>query len=375
VESINSQINKTSSSRECETEYESKGNNVIKACLPSANKGDLASIFYVGREYFSNSNYKEAEKWFLKGAEKNDLNSIRYLIDTYTQLSNTSERDRWTKICADTSYGETNTSPLKDIAYCKMMHGLILTRSGATKEAILYLSDAADYGNADAATWHGVHYRDLDDKTNALKWLKRAAELGSKTGINALIGYADQIGDKELTRKWLTISAESGNQVNMGVLALTYYYDKDFALAKKWATQGASFGDLISVYVLGAITYDNGQKEEGKKLLLQAANKGNIDAIRKLGSIYRLDEKNLKEAVIWYEKLAARNDFTGTAFYSSILFLLGRDQESCTFNDKVIELGNQAKKNGTYEASYMDKIMADSKSTADGYCTKMFKTS
>jgi len=365
---------KAASSRECEAEYDNKGSNVLKICLPSANAGDLTSIFYIGRNYFANSNYKEAEKWFLKGAKKNDLNSVRYLIDTYTQLSNTKERDRWTKICADTSYGATDTSPLKDIAYCKMLQGFILTRAGATKEAIMYLSDAADYGNGEAAAWLGMHYRDLDDKQNALKWLKRAADLGSTTGINALIGYADQIGDAELTKKWLIVSANSGNQVNMGVLALTYYLEKDNASAKTWAAKGVSFGDVLSTYVLGAVTYDSGQKAEGKTLLVKAADKGNISALRKLGSIYRLDEKNYSEAAIWYEKLAARNDFTGTAIYSSLLFVLGKDQESCTYNDKVLDLGNQAKKNGTYDPALMDKYMSDAKTTSDGWCTKLYKS-
>ena len=364
--------NNVSSFMACETEYENKGPNVLEACLQSANSGNLTSIYYIGRNYFANSNYKEAEKWFLKGAKRNDLNSTRYLIDTYTQLSNTKERDRWTKICADTSYAETDTSPLKDIAYCKMLQGFILTRAGATKEAILYLSDAADYGNGDAATWLGVHYRDIDDKTNALKWLKRAAELGSTTGMNALIGYADQIGDKELTKKWLLVSANSGNQVNMGVLSLTYYLEKDFAAAKKWSTKGMSFGDVLSTYVLGAITYESGQKKEGKTLLTKAADKGDINAIRMLGSIYRLDEKNYLEAAKWYEKLASRNDFTGTAIYSSILFILGEDQKSCVYNNKILELGNQAKKNGTYDSALMDKYMADAKSTADNWCSKMY---
>jgi TPR repeat protein len=365
---------KASSSRDCEAEYDSNGSDILKLCLPSANKGDRSSIFYIGRYYFSNSNFKEAEKWFLKGALKNDLNSTRYLIETYTELSNTKERDRWTKICADTSYGQTDSSPLKDIAYCKMMQGFILSKAGATKEAILYLSDAADYGNGDAATWLGVHYRDIDDKLNALKWLNRAAELGSTQGINSLISYADDIGDTELTKKWLLVSANSGNQVNMGILAWTYYSEKDNQSALKWATKGMSFGDLLSTYVLGAVKYDSGQKNEGKILLQKAADKGNINAIRKLGTIYRIDEKNYNEAAIWYKKLADRNDFTGTAIYSALLFTLGQDKESCALNDVVLDLGNQAKRNGTYDAALMDKYMSDAKSLADGWCTKLYKS-
>lgn len=357
----------------CQDEYSSKGSKVIEMCLPSAKKGDLTSMYFLGRFYFDKQNYKEAEKWLLQGAKEKDLNSTRFLIDTYTQLSNTTQRDRWTKICADTSYGETVTSPLKDIAYCKMMQGFILTRAGANREAILYFTDAADYGSGDAATWLGLYYRDLDQKEKAIKWLTRAAELESTNGLNSLISYADQIGDNALAKKWLLVSANDGNQVNMGVLAFTYFLEKDFTSAKKWASKGASFGDILSIYVQGAVAYDEGQKVEGKALLVKAANKGNISAIRKLGSIYRLDEKNFGEAAIWYEKLAARNDFTGTDIYSALLFVLGKDKESCTYIDKVLELGNAAKKNGTYEPTYMDKIMADAKATADGYCTKMYK--
>jgi serine/threonine protein kinase len=373
-ESTGNQIN-SATSIACKDEYSSKGSKVVEICLPSAKNGEISSIYYLGRFYFDKQNYTEAEKWLLRGAKESDLNSTRYLIDTYTQLSNATQRDRWTKICADTSYGETDTSPLKDIAYCKMMQGFILTRAGANKEAILYLTDAADYGSGDAATWLGLYYRDLDQKEKAIKFLTRAAELGSTNGLNSLISYADTIGDNALAKKWLLVSANDGNQVNMGVLAFTFYAEKDLSSAKKWAIKGASFGDILSIYVQGAVAYDEGKKVEGKALLVKAADKGSISAMRKLGSIYRLEEKNYEEAAIWYEKLAARNDFVGTSMYSALLFMLGKDKESCTYNDKVLELGNQAKKNGTYESSYMDKIMTDSKSTADSYCSKMYKSS
>lgn len=363
---------KTSSSRACEEEYDRKGKDIISLCLPFATKGDLASIYYVGVTYFDKKNYREAEKWLLLGAKKQDLNSTKFLIQTYTELSNTVERDRWTKICADTSYGATDTSPLKDIAYCKMMHGFILTRAGANKEALLYLTDAAEYGSGDAAAWLGTYYRDLDQREKALKWLTKAAELGSSNGLKSLISYADEIGDDALVKKWLLVSANDGNQVNMGLLALVYYYDKDLNSAKKWAIKGASFGDVLSTFVQGAVLYDQGQKTEGKELMIKAANKGSVSAIRKLGNVYRLDEKNLVEASVWYEKLAARNDFSGTAIYSSLLFLTGKDQESCLFNDKVLELGNEAKKNGTYDAAIMDQDMASAKKTYDSWCSKLY---
>ena len=363
---------KSSAARQCEDEFNKKGSRILELCLPPAKSGDLSSIYSVGRFYFDNKNYKEAEKWFLLGANKRDMNNMSYLIETYKEVSNTMERDRWTKICADTNYGTSDYAPLDDLAYCKLMQGSILAKAGNTKEAILYFTDSAEYGNGDAAAWLGVHYRDLDDEKNARKWLIKAAELDSKLGLEALIGFAEKIGDRELTKKWLEISADSGNQVNMGLLALIYYWEKDLVAAEKWANRGVKFGDRSSTYVLGAVKYDQGKRTEGKALILSAANKGDVEAIRKLGSIYRLDEKNLPEAALWYKKLADRNDIYGTSMYSTILFLLGDDKESCKYNDKVLELGDRAKRNGNYDAAEMDELMSEAKKTYDSWCSKMY---
>jgi serine/threonine protein kinase len=371
----NSSVTNSSTSRKCEDEFNKKGSDILKVCLPPASSGDLSSIYAVGRYYFEKENYKEAEKWFLLGAKKKDMNNMSALIETYKQVSNTTQRDRWTKICADTNYGTSDYAPLEDLAYCKLMQGSILARAGDIREAILYFTDSADYGNGDAAAWLGVHYRDLDNDVKAKKWLVKSAELGSKLGLEALINYSEKIGDRELTKKWLEISANNGNQVNMGLLALTYYWDKDFVSAEKWSNKGVKFGDVTSTYVLGAVKYDNGQRAEGKTLILSAANKGDVEAIRKLGSIYRIDEKNLPQAAIWYKKLADRNDMYGTSMYSALLFLLGDDKESCVYNDKVLELGDRAKRNGTYNAVEMDTLMVEAKRNFDSWCSKMYPDS
>ena len=158
----------------------------------------------------------------------------------------------------------------------------------------------------------------------------------------------------------------------MGLLALIFYWERDFVSATKWSEKGMKFGDITSTYVSGAVKYDQGKKVEGKTLILSAANKGDTNAIRKLGSIYRLDEKNLVEAAIWYKKLADRNDISGTSMYSTILFILGNDKESCTYNDKVLELGDRAKRNGTYDPAEMDGLMSEAKKTYESWCSKMY---
>jgi hypothetical protein len=63
---------------------------------------------------------------------------------------------------------------------------------------------------------------------------------------------------------------------------------------------------------------------------------------------------------------------SGTSMYSTILFLLGNDKESCTYNDKVLELGDRAKRNGTYDPAEMDDLMSEAKKTYDSWCAKMY---
>lgn len=347
-----------SSSVECEDEYLNKGRNVISLCLAPAKSGDLPAIYYIGREYFNIKNYKEAEKWFLIGAKKKDFNSMRYLIETYTQTNNQAERNRWAKICADTSYGQSDKAPLASLAYCKMIQGFILEREGLRKEAIFYLKDAADYGESSAALWLGLYYRDIDDKTQALKWITRSAVLGSKDGIQSLITYAAEIGDEELALKWATTSANDGNPENMGLLA-TYYFDqKNYSESRKWAIKGSGFGDAASMGIYGQIIYEIDKSEkEGKSWLIKGANKGNIRAMRKIGEILRVNEKNYADALIWYEKLASRNDLLGNYYASILVWIEEADTEkSCKYIENVLTLSDKQKAAGEYDDVYDNTI-------------------
>jgi len=347
-----------SSSVACEDEYVNKGKNVISLCLAPAKSGDLPAIYYLGKEYFNNKNYKEAEKWFLVGAEQKDFNSMRYLIETYTQTNNETERNKWAKICADTSYGQSDKAPLASLAYCKMVQGFILERAGSRKEAILYLKDAADYGESSAALWLGLYYRDIDDKTQALKWITRSADLGNKDGIESLITYAAEIGDEELSLKWAINSANDGNPENMGLLA-TYYFDqKNYSESRKWAIKGSSLGDAASMGIYGQIIYEIDKSEnEGKSWIIKGANKGNIRAMRKIGEILRVKEKNYTDALIWYEKLASRNDLLGNYYSSILVWIEAADTEkSCKYIENVLTISDKQKAAGSYDAVYDNTI-------------------
>lgn len=347
-----------SSAVNCENEYQNKGKNVLKLCIDTAKSGDLASIFYVGKEYYKNQNYIESEKWFLIGAKRNDINSTRGLLETYKETNNETERNKWAKICADTIYGSTNTSPILDLAYCKLIHGLVLVRDGSLREAILYLTDAANYGEPGAAAWLGLHYKERAQKDLAIKWLEKSAKLGSSDGLNALISYALDLNDEKLAIQWLTYSANENNPRNMGILALVLLVDKKYEDSRKWAIKGADYGDSVSMYVLGKIIYDiDKNKVLGKSWIVKSANKGSVSAINKLGEILRIDENDLTEALIWYKKSAARDDLEGMYFSSVLEFLNANFIESCKYSEAIIKESDKQKFQNQYDANLYDKFV------------------
>jgi len=356
--STESNSNIESSAVDCEKEYQNKGKNIIKLCMKTAQSGDLASIFYIGKEYYKNQNFTESEKWFLIGAKRKDINSTRGLIETYKETNNEIERNKWAKICADTIYGSTDTSPLKDIAYCKLIHGLVLDRNGSHNEAILYLTDAANYGEPSAAAWLGLYYKENDKKDLAIKWLEKSAKLGSSDGLNALISYALDLNDEKLAIQWLTYSANENNPRSMGILALTLFTEKKYEDSRKWATKGSDYGDSVSMYILGKILYDiDKNKSLGKSWIIKSANKGDISAMNKIGEILRIDENNLPEALVWYKKSAARDDLEGMYFSSVLQFINADFVELCKYSEDIIKESDKLKfKNQYYPNSY-DKFV------------------
>jgi serine/threonine protein kinase len=347
-----------SSAVDCENEYRNKGKNIINLCMKTAKSGDLASIFYIGKEYYKNQNFIESEKWFLIGAKRNDINSTRGLIETYKETNNEIERNKWAKICADTIYGSTDTSPLKDIAYCKLIHGLVLDRKGSLSEAILYLTDAANYGEPGAAAWLGLYYKGNDKKDLAIKWLEKSAKLGSPDGLNALISYALDLNDEKLAIQWLTYSANENNPRSMGILALTLYAEKKYEDSRKWAIRGSDYGDSVSMYILGKILYDiDEDKSLGKSWIVKSANKGDVSAINKLGEILRIDENNLPEALVWYKKSAARDDLEGMYFSSVLQFINTDFIDMCKYSEAIIKESDKLKFKNQYYANSYDKFL------------------
>ena len=100
-------------------------------------------------------------------------------------------------------------------------------------------------------------------------------------------------------------------------------HKKDYEKAIKWYSQAADKGKLEAMSTLGHI-YDFGgygvERNIQKKFLwnkkefegyLKHANEGNVESQRKIGVFYEYGhgvEKDLKEAIKWYERASSKGD-------------------------------------------------------------------
>ena len=77
---------------DCENEYRNKGKNIVNLCMETAKSGDLASIFYIGKEYFKNQNFKDLTTTFFNFYNTcQNSTKINKLYKNFTTLNNTSQ--------------------------------------------------------------------------------------------------------------------------------------------------------------------------------------------------------------------------------------------------------------------------------------------
>lgn len=106
---------------------------------------------------------------------------------------------------------------------------------------------------------------------------------------------------------WYKCAAEQGNaeaQFYVGMDYLTRHnvkVKKDIGRAEKFLTLAANQGKVDAQYQLGKLYYSQKKFNLAEKFLLLAANQGSINAMGNLGYLYR-DRKNLKDAILWFEK-------------------------------------------------------------------------
>ena len=252
--------------------------NTKKWLENAAERGEVSSMYDLGRLYEEEKNYEEAEKWYKKALGKNYMIPLSRLGNIYEKKGNYKEAEKWYK----KGVQNDNRGAIKSLA-------LLYEREGNSEESeklLIKLSEKNDFFGMLSLS---EKYHNEKKYEEAEKIDKKLYELGAVDRIN-LIGKAEEYKKNyEEAEKWYLIGANQGNIESM--LNLGIFYDKikggkDKEKATEWYEKAANLNESRAMYLLAQL-YQQDFNDMGlaQKWYLRALKNGRMDAKIKLKEI------------------------------------------------------------------------------------------
>ena len=252
--------------------------NTKKWLENAAERGEVSSMYDLGRLYEEEKNYEEAEKWYKKALGKNYMIPLSRLGNIYEKKGDYKEAEKWYK----KGVQNDNRGAIKSLA-------LLYEREGNLEESeklLIKLSEKNDFFGMLSLS---EKYHNEKNYEEAEKIDKKLYELGAVDRIN-LIGKAEEYKKNyEEAEKWYLIGANQGNIESM--LNLGIFYDKikggkDKEKAAEWYEKAATLNESRAMYLLAQL-YQQDFNDMGlaQKWYLRALKNGRMDAKLKLKEI------------------------------------------------------------------------------------------
>ena len=252
--------------------------NTKKWLENAAERGEVSSMYDLGRLYEEEKNYEEAEKWYKKALGKNYMIPLSRLGNIYEKKGDYKEAEKWYK----KGVQNDNRGAIKNLA-------LLYEREGNSEESeklLIKLSEKNDFFGMLSLS---EKYHNEKNYEEAEKIDKKLYELGAVDRIN-LIGKAEEYKKNyEEAEKWYLIGANQGNVESM--LNLGIFYDKikggkDKEKAAEWYEKAANLNESRAMYLLAQL-YQQDFNDMGlaQKWYLKALKNGRMDAKIKLKEI------------------------------------------------------------------------------------------
>ena len=252
--------------------------NTKKWLENAAERGEVSSMYDLGRLYEEEKNYEEAEKWYKKALGKNYMIPLSRLGNIYEKKGDYKEAEKWYK----KGVQNDNRGAIKSLA-------LLYEREGNSEESeklLIKLSEKNDFFGMLSLS---EKYHNEKNYEEAEKIDKKLYELGAVDRIN-LIGKAEEYKKNyEEAEKWYLIGANQGNIESM--LNLGIFYDKikggkDKEKAAEWYEKAANLNESRAMYLLAQL-YQQDFNDMGlaQKWYLRALKNGRMDAKLKLKEI------------------------------------------------------------------------------------------
>ena len=252
--------------------------NTKKWLENAAERGEVSSMYDLGRLYEEEKNYEEAEKWYKKALGKNYMIPLSRLGNIYEKKGDYKEAEKWYK----KGVQNDNRGAIKNLALLYEKEG----NSEESEKLLIKLSEKNDFFGMLSLS---EKYHNEKNYEEAEKIDKKLYELGAVDRIN-LIGKAEEYKKNyEEAEKWYLIGANQGNVESM--LNLGIFYDKikggkDKEKAAEWYEKASNLNESRAMYLLAQL-YQQDFNDMGlaQKWYLRALKNGRMDAKLKLKEI------------------------------------------------------------------------------------------
>ena len=308
-------------------------NEAIRACLESVNNGELQASPYLALAYLGKDLKAEAMQ-VITNCKETDI-ACRSLY--YRNSKNVEDASTQLKKALDSGF-------LPAAYYLARMY----EDNGMNSEALHWIKRAHDLGSKMATFQYAMWMYDQENYELAFNLLLNTKIERKDLVWNAKIQQYDDVIERATVavlyksnreseiEKYLTNCSNSDVPYCMGELSLYYLYKEQWLSLVKWAQEGANKGDSGAMYALAKyyrhLNETSGKKYGDDKLEEKisqwtqlSAQSGYLPAVREmwffdlLKYVNKDDEESLKSACYWYLKgLTMKEDQTKEAqlFYT-----------------------------------------------------------
>ncbi len=267
------------------------------ACISASKKGNLDALYNLGLSYNGTKELQKARATFENCSKRQDYRCSSELAYFLSREGKTDEaREMW-KSAVDKGWGDA-----------ALALGVSYNIKKDFDSAIKWWKKAAELGETQAQTYISDAYlNDLKDYEKALTWAKQMLE-DKVPGADQRIGYIYNLqGKKDEAKQYLTNCGNAGNVSCMSMLSLIYYDEKDSPKAVIWAKRAAkenfapSYNLLTRIYMW--LDYDLAQ---AKIWAQKSASTGDLEGIFTMGGLFALVDNDIKASCLQYSQVIAK---------------------------------------------------------------------
>ncbi|MCX4518785.1 sel1 repeat family protein [Streptomyces anulatus] len=266
-----------------------------RAVLGTEAETNPEALLTLGRIEEECGDDEAAEVWFRRAADagsteaagvlghllaesREDMQAIRYL-EQAAKAGDVRAQSRLGVALTEWSEYWLEKAAEADDAVAAIWLGDLRRGEGATHAALRWYRKAAELGlPVDVASRIGRLFRDRQDYKEAEKWFRIAVEEGDEEAANDLAVVLEHLGAKDEAALLYRQAAEAGSSVAAHNLGIVLNEKGDPAAAREWFARAHELGDYDAAYALGHSLMRENRHDEAEAWLRKAQEVGHHQA-------------------------------------------------------------------------------------------------